>query len=124
MNMAASASTETLIEITAAIVRLYVFLTQYLDRCLDQAMRASFPEQELQAHLSSTRASLNEILKVNPVVQAKVERECGRILELGAAVLKGGGEGSALLKDVQAERAVLRDKTLALSDLLAVFRAL
>jgi hypothetical protein len=122
--MATSASTETLIEITAAFVRLYVFLTQYLDRCLDQAMRASFPEQELQAHLSSTRASLNEILKVNPVVQAKVERECGRILELGAAVLKGGAERSALLKDVQAERAVLRDKTLAVSDLLAVFRAL
>jgi len=122
--MTAPASTQGLIDITATFVRLYVFLTQYLDRCQDQATRESFPEKELQAHLSATRASMNEILNVNPVVQAKVERECERILALGGTLLKGGGDRSSVLKDMQAERAVLRDKTLALSDLLAVFRAL
>jgi len=122
--MTASASAQGFIDITATFVRLYVFLTQYLDRCQDQAARETFPEKELQAHLSATRSSMNEILNVNPVVQAKVERECERILTLGGTLLKGGGDRSTVLKDIQAERAVLRDKTLALSDLLAVFRAL
>lgn len=122
--MTAPASTQGFVDITATFVRLYVFLTQYLDRCQDQAARESFPEHELQAHLSATRSSMNEILNVNPVVQAKVERECERILALGGSLLKGGGDRTTILKDNQAERAVLRNKTLALSDLLAVFRAL
>lgn len=122
--MAAQPTAQGMIDVTAAFVRLYVFLTQYLDRCLDQAKAESFPEQELQEHLASTRASLDEILKVNPVVQAKVERECQRILTLGEVLLKGGAEKNAALKEVQAERAVLRNKTIALSDLLAIFRAL
>ena len=117
-------SSDSLIDITATFVRLYVFLTQYLDRCVDQAKRESFPEHELQAHLSSTRSSMNEILTVNPVVQGKVERECDRILDLGASLLKSGTDRAAILTKVQSERATLREKTLALSDLLAVFRAL
>lgn len=117
-------STHSHIEITETLVRLYVFLTQYLDRCLDQAARDSFPEQDMQAHLASTRAKMMEILSVNPVVKGKVEKECDRVLSLGASCLKGGAEKSAALAEVKAERAVLRNKTIALSDLLAVFRAL
>ena len=116
-------SAQEMIDVTAAFVRLYVFLTNYLDRCVDRAKAESFPEHELQAHLASTRASLADILKVNPVVQTKVERECQQILTLGEALLKGGAAKSAALNEVQTARAVLRDKTLALSDLLAVFRA-
>src|SRR6185295_2650788 len=48
-------STQGMIDVTAAFVRLYVFLTQYLDRCVDRAKAESFPEHELQAHLASTR---------------------------------------------------------------------
>ncbi len=120
----APTSAESLIDITATFVRLYVFLTQYLDRCVDQAKRESFPEHELQAHLSSTRASMSEILTVNPVVQGKVERECDRILDLGASLLKGGADRTMILAKIEAERSTLREKTLALSDILAVFRAL
>ena len=112
------------IEITETLVRLYVFLAQYLDRCLDRAMHESFPEQEMQAHLSATRGKMMDILSVNPVVKGKVEKECDRVLALGVACLKGGAEKTAALEDVKAERAVLRNKTIALSDLLAVFRAL
>ena len=50
------------IDITETLVRLYVFLAQSLDRCLNEAARATYPEQELQSHLSSTRAELMEIL--------------------------------------------------------------
>ena len=117
-------STHSHIEITETLVRLYVFLTQYLDRCLDKAARDSFPEQDMQAHLSSTRAKMMEILSVNPVVKGKVEKECDRVLSLGAACLKGGAVKSASLAEVKSERVVLKNKTIALSDLLAVFRAL
>ena len=112
------------IEITETLVRLYVFLTQYLDRCLDEAARKAYPDEELHAHLSTTRASMADILAVNSVVKSKVEKECKDVLAIGTAILKGGRERAAAMEPMQAQRAILRNKTIALSDLLAVFRAL
>lgn len=112
------------IEITETLVRLYVFLTQYLDRCLNEAARKAFPDEELHAHLAKTRAAMADILAVNPVVKSKVEMECKDVLALGAAILKGGRERDAAMEPMQAQCAILRNKTIALSDLLAVFRAL
>jgi len=111
------------IEITETLVRLYVFLAQYLDRCLDEAARKSYPEHELQAHLSETRNKMSEILSVNPVVKGKVEKECDHVLSLGVSCLKGGAEKNSVLANMTTERTVLKHKTIALSDLLAVFRA-
>lgn len=121
--MAAQASAPRHIEVTETLVRLYVFLAQYLDRCHDEAARQAFPEKDLQAHLSDTKARMLEILSVNRVVKEKVEKECDRVLSLGAAYLKGGTGKKAVLAELKAERVVLQNKTIALSDLLAVFRA-
>jgi hypothetical protein len=112
------------IDITAALVRLYVFLTQYLDRCVDEAARKSYPDSELQGHLTDTRRELMELLAVNPVVKNKLTQECDRILSLGASCLKGGAGAAKAREALQTERAMLKNKTIALSDLLAVFRAL
>ena len=112
------------IEITETLVRLYVFLAQYLDRCLDEAARKSYPDEDLHAHLSKTRATMADILAVNPVVKSKVEKECQDVVVLGATILKGGQERASAMEPMQAQRAILRSKTIALSDLLAVFRAL
>lgn len=120
--MAASAKDQT--DITAALVRLYVFLTQYLDRCFDDAARKSYPDSELQAHMTDTRARLMDILAVNPVVKNKLAQDCDRILALGVSCLKSGAADATTREAIQAERAVLRNKTIALSDLVAVFRAL
>ena len=111
------------IEITETLVRLYVFLAQTLDRCRDEAARRTYPEQELQGHLASTRAEMMNILSVNGVVKAKVEEECHRVLTLSAACLTTGPANAAVMGEWHAERAVLKNKTMALSDLLAVFRA-
>jgi len=111
-------------DIAAALVRLYVFLTQYLDRCLDDAARKSYPDSELQKHLDDTRRQLMEILSVNPVVKKKLADECDRILTLGAKCLKSDVSDTTTRELIQAERAMLRHKTIALSDLVAVFRAL
>ncbi len=111
------------IETTETMVRLYVFLAQHLDRCLDEAARQSFPEKDLQSHLAKTREKLSEIFSVNRVVKNKVEQECERVLSLGAACMKGGQGKAAAVEAVKAERAILQSKTIALSDLLAVFRA-
>ena len=112
------------IEITETLVRLYVFLTQYLDRCLDEAARKTYPDEELHAHLATARATMADILAVNPVVKSKVEKECKDALVLGTAILKGGHERASAMEPMQAQRAILKTKTIALSDLLAVFRAL
>lgn len=122
--MAKPPNTSGHIETTETFVRLYVFLAQYLDRCLDEAVRKSYPEQELQAHLSATRSRMSEILSINPVVKGKVEKECDRVLSLAACCLKAGAEKSSLQDNLNAERAILKHKTIALSDLLAVFRAM
>ena len=111
-------------DIAAAFVRLYVFLSQYLDRCCDEAARKSYPDAELQAHLSETRRQLMEILSVNPVVKRKLTDECDRILALGTACLKYGAADAKTRETIQAERAILKNKTIALSDLVAVYRAL
>ena len=111
------------IEITETLVRLYVFLAQELDRCLNGTAGQNFPQQELQAHLSSTRAKMMEILSVNRVVKGKVEKECDRVFSLAATCLTDGSQKTAAMEDLKAERLVLKNKTMALSDLLAVFRA-
>jgi len=111
------------IDTTETLVRLYVFLAQSLDRCLNEAARQIYPEQELQSQLSSTRAKMMEILSVNRVVKGKVEQECKQVLALTAACLTDGAGKTAAMDDVKAKQVVLQIKTMALSDLLAVFRA-
>jgi len=120
--MAASASVQ--LEIAAALVRLYVFLSQYLDRCLDHEVRRSTPDGDLQTHLAQTRLELMEILSVNPVVKRKLTDDCDRILNLGTSCLSSSPITTKDREAIQAEREVLKQKTSALSDLVAVYRAL
>ncbi|MDH5337527.1 MAG: hypothetical protein OEW20_14550, partial [Nitrospira sp.] len=70
-----------------------------------------------------TRAAVLEMLSVNHVVKAKVEEECNRVHSLIMACLGDGVEKAFALDALKAERATLKHKTMALSDLLAVFRS-
>jgi hypothetical protein len=63
------------------------------------------------------------MLSVNQVIKGKVDQECDRVGSLVTACMKDGVAKPAALDELKAERAVLKHKTLALSDLLAVFRA-
>jgi hypothetical protein len=98
------------IETTELLVRLYVFLTQYLDRCINAEAHESYPESDLRTHLHETRSRLAEILSVNRVVKTKVEPECDRVLHLGAACRESGGKtiDVALLKAEQATCGIKR----------------
>lgn len=111
------------IEVTATLVRLYVFLANYLDRCLNESARQTYPEAELQKHLAETSSKLSEILSINRVVKTKVQEECDRVLALGSSCLQAGAKG-VMADDIKSMRAVLQNKTIALSDLLAVFRSI
>lgn len=111
------------IDITDALARLYVFLAQSMDRCVSEAARISYPEAELQAHLAATRATVLDMLSVNQVVKAKLEQECDRVRSLIMACSGDGAAKAVALDELNAERAVLKHKTMALSDLLAVFRS-
>ena len=111
------------IDVTDALARLYLFLAQSMDRCVSDAARISYPEAELQLHLASTKAAVLDMLAVNQVVKVKVEQECDRVRSLITTYLADGSTNGASLDELNAERAVLKHKTMALSDLLAVFRA-
>lgn len=60
---------------------------------------------------------------MNQVVQGKVQQECKRVGSLVAACLMDGDAKAGALDELKVERAVLKHKTMALSDLLAVLRA-
>jgi hypothetical protein len=60
--MAAPSAPSIHIQTTDNRVRLYVFLSQSLDRCLDKSVREAFPEKEHQAFLADTRARVMEEL--------------------------------------------------------------
>jgi hypothetical protein len=110
------------IDITQALVRLYIFLAQSLDRALNAAAGHSYPDHELQSHLASARSEVMAMLSVNRVVKEKVDEECNRVRSLVAAFLKGGA-GKTPADELKSERDVLKTKTAALTDLLAVFRS-
>ena len=112
------------IDITDALARLYVFLAQSMDRCVSEAARINYySEADVQSHLASTKATVLDMLAVNQVVQAKVEQECDRVRSLIMACSGDGAAKAVALDELNAERAVLKHKTMALSDLLAVFRS-
>ena len=121
--MNTSSTVQSHIDITDTMARLYLFLAQSLDRCVSEAARSSYPEPQFQANLASTRATVLDMLSVNQVVKGKVDQECDRVGSLVTACMKDGVAAPAALDELKAERAVLKHKTLALSDLLAVFRA-
>ena len=110
------------IDITDTMTRLYLFLAQSMDRCVSEAARIDYPEAELQSHLASTEAAVLDMLAVNQVVKAKVEQECNHVRSLIMACVSDGAAKTVALDELKAERAVLKHKTMALSDLLAVFR--
>jgi len=111
------------IETTDALSRLYLFLAQAMDRGLDEAGRVNGVDSELDANLAGARNAALELLSVNRVVRDKVEAECNRIRSLVEACLKGGASHMALVEALRTERAIVKQKTMVLSDLLAVFRA-
>ncbi len=82
------------IDIAETFIRLYVFLTQYIDSCESETVNQDYPEVELQKNLASARAEMLDILKVNPVVKGKVEKECERVFSLVTKALMGGTEKS------------------------------
>ncbi len=120
--MTVQSTVDRRIEITGSLARLYLFLAQSMDRCVNEAARINYPEDELQAHLASTRAAVLDMLVGNQVVKAKVEQECNRVHALIMACLRDGVTKPVALDELMAERAVLKHKTMALTDLLAVFR--
>lgn len=113
----------TPIDITESLVRLYVFLGQTLDRCLDPTQQESFPEQEHMTLLEETRTKLKAALSVNPVVKRKIDEECELVLGLADSYAKAPNSQTVLMEQLKAERAILQTKILALSDLLGVLRA-
>ena len=110
------------LDITDTLARLYLFLAQSMDRCVSEEVRINYPEDELQAHLASTRAAMLDMLAGNRVVKAKVVQECNRIGSLVTACLMGEASKEVALEELQAERVAVKHKTMALTDLLAVFR--
>ena len=121
--MKAQSALHNHIDITDTLARLYLFLAQSMDRCVSEVVRINYPEAGLQSHLASTRAAVLDMLPVNQVVKAKVEQECNRMHSLIMACLADGAAKAVALDELMAERAVLKHKTMTLSDLLAVFRA-
>ncbi len=114
--------TQTHITTTETLLRFYVFLGQYIDRCLDEEHRRSLPEEDFQQHLAITHGQVVALLSSNRVVKDKAEAEFQRITSRCQDHLKNSASEhhSDILHE---EREILGVKMLTLSDLLAVFRS-
>lgn len=111
------------VHITETFLRFYVLLTQYLDRCWDQSVRAALPEGEFSTHLDETRKNVEGLFASNRIVPTKVHAEYEQAIRVGTAFMKTPGAESAR-SALEEERDRLRMKTSVLSDLMAVFRSL
>ena len=112
------------IRITETLLRLYVFLAQHLDSCLQVGPRGNDANDDLEGHLATTRTAILEMQSANRVLKAKIQRACQHVLGLAAAYSTegtGSARGSAALA---AERAVLRHTSMPGGYRLPVFRAL
>ena len=110
------------IKTTETFVRLYVLLSQHLDRCHDEGAKSAFPESEFQEHLAETQKEAAKLFSNNRVVKDKVEAEYERILNLASAYVNAPNDERTKDQLLQ-ERKMLGVKMLTLSDLLAVFRS-
>ena len=110
------------IAMTETVLRFYVFLGQYIDRCLDAEHRQSLPETEFQQHLATTHDQVVELLATNRVVKDKAEVEFQHVTAICQEYLKHPDNGDQF-RILHEEREILRVKMLTLSDLLAVFRS-
>lgn len=113
----------THLKITQTLVRLYIFLAQILDRCVSDAARHTYPEHELRTQLGAARAEMMDILSVNRIVKDKVEQECERVNVLAAACRAEDAGTRKAREEAVVERGILKSKIMALTDVLAVFRA-
>ena len=111
------------IKTTETFLRIYVLLSQYLDRCLDDQVRETQSENDFQGHLTTTRREVLDLLSTNRVVKQKVENEYEAVLNLGSDYLEKAPSES-MKRTLEKERETLRIKMLALSDLLAVLRSI
>ena len=102
--MASQPTSRNHIETTELLVRLYVFLSQNLDRCINEAAHQSYPESELKKHLAETRSKLSEILSVNRVGSEQGSKNATGVLSLGAACLKDAAGKAAAVESIKAER--------------------
>ena len=112
----------THITMTETVLRFYVFLGQYIDRCVDEEHRRSLPDDDFQQHLATTHDQVVELLAANRVVKDKAEVDFQRVTTICQDYLKHPGN-DAHAQALKEEREMLRVKMLALSDLLAVFRS-
>jgi hypothetical protein len=116
-------TTQDHIEIIETVIKLYESLGQSLDHCLNEIGTGAIEEHQLQAHLSTSRAQMMDILAGNPAVKQKLEQEGKRLLSVTSACFSSGTPYSVAMKEAKKEREALRSKTAALSDLLDVLQA-
>ena len=111
------------IKTTETLLRFYVLLGQFLDRCrVEESSSSTISEGEFHRHLVETKTSVTALLGTNRVVAEKVSQEYERFMQSGSDLMKNP-ESSELKIQVEQDRDVLRTKSEALSDLLAVFRS-
>ena len=69
------------IEIAETLMRLYIFLTQYIDSCEGDTARMGYPQMELNANFSVYSEPKSwTFTRWSPAVLAKVDKECGAVL--------------------------------------------
>ena len=64
------------LDVTDMLARLYLLLTQSMDRCVSERVWKNDPEDKFEAHLASTRIAVLDMLAGNRGSRAWWPRNC------------------------------------------------
>lgn len=109
--------------ITESLSHLYLGLTRYLDWIHENPKQSEETAQQTKRLIQTSRDGLETYLSKNPVVQRSVEEECAFVFSIVEQATHGGLTPK-LIEKMTIERAKLQTKIVALTDLVALFKAL
>ena len=121
--MSAQSKDSQLVVVTSLLSHLYLGLTRYLDWIHEGSSKSEKTEEEVKSLIQTTRDGLEKYLSKNPVVQRSVEEECALVFSI-VKESTSSGLTPKLMEKMTTERAKLQTKIVALTDLVALFKAL
>ena len=112
-----------LVALTESLSHLYLGLTRYLDWIHENPEKSEETARQIKRLIQTARDGLETSFSKNPVVQRSVEEERALVFSMVEQATHGGVTPK-LIEKMTIERAKLQTKIVALTDLVALFKAL
>ncbi len=121
--MNAQSADSQLVTVTELLSHLYLGLTRLLDSIHENSEKSKKTREEIKSLIQAAREGLEKYLSKNPVVRRNVEEEHALVSKIVEEAMNSGLTPKVMEK-MTTERAKLQTKIVALTDLIALYKAL